>query len=1755
MFNPAKAAKQIKEDFVSYVTTSFKFDDEDYNRLFHDELESIVSKGPYVDLNDVFKTSSSLNMLIGNDRKASISPLFRDLEKNKPNDENHKRKAPLNRPLYLHQKTTLLKCVQGKNIVVTTGTGSGKTECFLYPIINELLREKEDKILPAKGVRAILIYPMNALANDQMKRLRELLMFYPDITFGVFSGDTEKTTSSANAIYEQIHSQEKSGELRHRLTNELISREEILTTPPNILITNYAMLERLLFIPNNDSIFDNSSVKFIVLDESHVYRGATGMETAMLFRRLKARLASPSPIQFILTSATLGKPGESEEAISQFASNLTGEPFDKDDIIFGARNKTELGRETPVYVEPSFFLDVCDKGLSKNCFSSHHVSFEDSIPNEENLYNACFRSTYYKLLRENYDGPVEISKVSEWLQIPEDLCISFLFACTLASKQGTQLIDLRYHFFIRALDGAFATIHGPKKLFLERKDFVDDGEFKEKVFEIARCPYCGDLALVGNIVTDETNGGSVFAMKHGILPDFREASSSEPEYFHIVKDNDQNSSSDTDYDDNLEEKEKESDEKKPVKNKIIQYWLCPHCGKVEAVENGRPRCGHPDADFIKIECVEESQKCLECHHDDYSRFYLGSEAPTSILGMSLFEQLPSKKMEATIGNGLKISFEGGKQFLCFSDSRSEAAFFTSYENKVYQTYIGRRGLANLMGLKSDDIRSKGFGYFTFDDLANELGKFFAKHKSFTSDLIHPEEGKQLDDISNDNAWRVLLDQLVTFSRKNSLQTMGFLQFHYLGNSDSIVRNYQNKYFHGVSEEKVRSLLNYLAMSFVSTGSIIPKRSLPSDMLTFVFFSSVQNTMILRKTGGDGPHTSSWLPRNYEGKDKIYPNSRFRAAMRLLPNKDEKTAIDFLADYFTTCLTNPSNNEKSAVPVSNHPGYAMPTNCFGIAVSGMQEAKWFRCKKCGRITSFNFDDHCIIGECDGELEPISDPKQYFKNDYYYGVYLGTYLKKLLIKEHTGQIDRKHGQKYQEMFEKNEINALSCSTTFEMGVDVGELETVFLRDVPPTAANYVQRTGRAGRSKDSSAFALTYAKLSSHDFNYFANPIDMIGGKIEPPVFKLDNEKIVERHIYSVCLSYFFAKHPDCFDDNQIDQFVPKNSKGYELFKDLILKERPQELTSLLQRSFGASLDSEFGISSYKGKWVEELVGENGRLQSAIDKYRSDVDEFDSLLREYAAEISQGHYDFAKRIDATNNTKRHYEGQQMINFLVDANVLPKYGFPVDTVKLQQQIHEKDNGLSLNRGMSQAIGDYAPGSKVIADERMYTSRYINKMPRNGVMGFDEGEVCECPNCGTMNYFSLKHNGSETCVGCGHSLAGSTGFYEAITPTGGMTAEVGSEDVPMEKPGRSYSSEEHYVGRDLLGSTRLFSVNGHHITIISTENDSIMVTSPLKHPFYVCKRCGFALGQYDQIKDEKGKKNKPLTATLRKGLAPVITTLAAHNKPNTGTPCGEKDLHKAILCYVYNTDIVRILFNDVPTITPQTAYSVLYAILGAISVSLDVEPSDISGCLRRNSSSENTNISFVIYDTVPGGAGHVKRILDNNGENLRKIIRQALAKMNCDCDSSCYKCLRTYSNQKYHTLLDHKKAAEFLSEYSGEVVEEVPGVVSSQKLTFLENGVSVSQYGKSVVLQHLAGPQLSAIVNSFLGSCSDIPDPDYFNSKIASSLKMVVLRWDKDKVLLFGKSQSDYAKTLIGNCDWKVFVGDDDFDKDLFLKAFQDN
>lgn len=1604
MFNPINASDNIKKEFIGYISTLFHISDKEYETQFNLQLsrDGAITKGPYLDISDSYKTGRSLGEMV---YEGEASVLFNQLEGDISDGE---KELQIYRNLYLHQENALKKTNNGKNLIVTTGTGSGKTECFIIPIINQLLREIESGTLNS-GVRAILIYPMNALANDQMKRLRNLLKNYPMITFGVYNSSTKQKNNDGIVEYGKVY-KDINGTPLKPLKNEVISREQMQKNPPHILVTNYAMLEYMLLRPNDDLVFSGAKLRFLVLDEAHIYRGATGMETSLLLKRLKARISNPTNVIHILTSATLGGK-EADDDIVNFAETLCNSKFYSEDIVRSISIVPSYSN-TPRDIPVAAFADLAESHKAINEIAvKYNLKHTIEQRTDEFLYDLCVNSTVYRELRKIVNKPMTISQITSELQhkfnITHQDVVNIISVATQANKNKTALIKARYHMFVKALEGAYITLGKDKKLMLNRKkSFTVDGN-EQKVFECAVCNDCGRIAIVG-VISNEGHLEFSSNSYNSLIDYYMIHDNSENELFDIDEEND-----------NPDEVEKND------------YILCSKCGAIihESLKDNLPcNCGREKYIHVSKAIKSASRgeaKCSCCNYGVYKTFYLGYDAATAVLATSLFEELPETEkilnnnkstllVKKSIFSSSKLSnqvdlIKKNRQFLSFSDSRGEAAFFASYMTSSYKEFLRRRGIWHVVENNMDNMAKHPWEIQHF---VNELTSYFDSCRTFAEPGDNGTEN--LTSVSKKNAWIAVLNEMVNARRSTSLSSLGLIQFQYKGNNEIIMKNVADEFNQSMSDTK--ALFDLLAMDIVYMGALDGDCELTDDEREYIFYAPKRKRVKKCKDSEQDKKKSylgSWLA-TCRKNGKLFKNGRLIRIMKSL-DLDELTANTLLEEYWDNILL----GEYSLSAAGNDEFY-FNTDKFTIR-AGTEDIPIYKCSMCGKTTMYNCKGMCTTLKCLGHLVKIAHDKL-IANNHYANLYHSSIMAPLHIKEHTAQLGREEQQKYQEMFVNKEINALSCSTTFEMGVDVGDLETVYLRNVPPSPANYVQRAGRAGRSRNSAAFSLTYAKLSSHDFTYYKNPENMISGKIGVPIFTVRNEKVILRHIFAVALSDFFSKHIDVYNSNNADILL--NGDGWERLCTYF-HQKPEHLKKIIEASIPNNMHRIMGITDYS--WISKLIGNDGVLKVAVEDFRETVKyyktEKERLLAEEstqeAARIESKLWSFRRGKD--DNRGRN----ELIEFLVRNNVLPKYGFPVDTVELyQNSFSPTDKKLQMVRDLQLAVSEYAPDSQIVADGKLYTSRYIRKLPQTTGQDWETVYIAKCDNlsCQTWNHRTVEPIADvEECVSC-HAIIEKSKWKQAIEPRKGFITDPKPKDVPMRRPEKLYKSDDYYIGdsqRQIMQKLSFVMNDGNMFQMETSVNDSLMVVC--NDDFYVCPHCGYAESVTENKANAGFNSNKK---TLEK---------------NHSTPWGKKHMTKLIknkLCHVFKTDVVRIIFANQQAGRPEVMLSAMYAVLEAMSSVLDIERNDIKGCLHKVVYKHNLIYSIVLYDSVAGGAGHVRRLVTENGDKFNQIINRAISiTRGCTCSPSCYSCLRNYYNQKIHDILDRKLAYEFLENYSGNI------------------------------------------------------------------------------------------------------------------------
>ena len=489
-FDPLATSNLIVEGYRRYLKSLLPVRDPGIAAALDNEIaRSRLTKGPLLEAAPPYKHGATLADLVA---EGVLDPAFPGLAS---------RAVPLDRPLYRHQEQAIRKITAGRNVVVATGTGSGKTESFLLPILDALSAEHAAGTL-GPGVRALLLYPMNALANDQIKRLREVLAVAPHITFGRYVGATPRTAREAAEKFAVLNPGQP------RLPNELLSRAEMRETPPHILLTNYAMLEYLLLRPADLDLFEGAHGghwSFIAVDEAHVYDGAKAAELAMLLRRLRDRVAGGRSLRCIATSATVG---DDPRAVTEFAQRLFDADFEwvpgdesRQDLVGATRRAMPEG---PFWgpLDPASYLFIARSAdpeaevlrLAEAAGVTGYADAATALAHEHRIADlrallAERPRPFTDLATELFDPGIDRNKA---------LAALVTAGARVRDSSGSAVLSARYHLFTRASEGAYTCLSkaGPH-VSLARRETC--GTCSAAMFEFGACKRCGAVYLSGSV--------------------------------------------------------------------------------------------------------------------------------------------------------------------------------------------------------------------------------------------------------------------------------------------------------------------------------------------------------------------------------------------------------------------------------------------------------------------------------------------------------------------------------------------------------------------------------------------------------------------------------------------------------------------------------------------------------------------------------------------------------------------------------------------------------------------------------------------------------------------------------------------------------------------------------------------------------------------------------------------------------------------------------------------------------------------------------------------------------------------------------------------------------------------------------------------------------------------------------------------------------------------------------------------------------
>jgi ATP-dependent helicase YprA (DUF1998 family) len=1748
--NPIDAAAQPRQNLIRYLLTAYPLRDPHLRYGFKQLLEKLgnISQYPYLEGAQPYRPASTIQQLVDEGvLHPEMARLFNPT-----------------RPLYQHQEAAIRAVVQQQeNIVVATGTGSGKTECFLMPMLDHLLNQ------PGHGVQALILYPMNALVNDQVKRLRQLLcqqgQDHALIRFGFYTSRTvTEPQAAAEALKKELEASDRD-ELLQLFTEEqkrslnlsrpeylvreamnqimrvqAVSRQEIWENPPHILVTNYSMLEHMLIRPRErQAIFETArNFKLLVVDEAHSYSGSTGTEVSMLLKRLRTALGieTTGRLRGIATSASLGDRSDPQvvEQVTAFAKDLLGETFNQ--VIWGDR-VTVIERLGDAYPLPDGLAEVdvyehfCDLELPAltDAIAAWRTQLSYLVPDtvlqsaeteaagdvHKFLWLALKQHpTVHRLIELLSQAPQpwnQIARSPHLWQIPTlldgsilpeeahklEIALSHLVQLGTLARQNPEdlpLLPVRLHLLFRSIEGLYVCINPncPEavvdpdterakrygKLYLNSKASCDCCE--APVIELASCRKCGqaygltylgngdELQLLPRSVKAAENSTSIYVLTSGALDS-------------VTND----------------EGEEEADEQPITANlgtftvqrgSQINGWIGRR-SQTPPTTSGNSASNTADQWVLHWQIPPNAtnlqggylNRCPACSAGRsqtaaIGRFVSYTDAPLEVMLDSLFELLPEP--EQALSQATK------RKLLTFSDGRQDAAFFASdfqrthtetlYRQLVWHSFsaVQQDGTASINQVEESLVEQ--FLNLSIPHPDRESDKH---HRSYLANDENEEISLNPIDCkkrAQSRAKELLLREFgLPSARRFSIEALGLLACHFA---------WHQEFVHQVAE---RFELNDTEAQIFLTGL--------TDTIRLTGAIDLQgSSRYFPETGG----TEGGQPARLDSK------GRSQTYLKLRREPNDTQAISFLwrkkvngepterQNQVVNCYRNflgkfPSETDlmwlfdelqRQGFLVRYNDGRQLHWELLNLQQTA---SDWHQCNTCQQVfhvpelaavlgrSQFGVD-RCLAPQCQGVLQPFQS-EQLSDHHYRYLIQERSILP-LRSQEHTAQLGTDELASRESRFRQGKINLLSCSTTLEMGVDIGELQAVALRNFPPHVSNYQQRAGRAGRRTDGVAVTLMYGQRRPHDRYYFEQPNKLINGKNQVPKLDPSNFEIQKRHIRAELLAEFLCtEHQVGAEKVTIARFLGLPD-GFSNLDDLPDHAMLLRLLEWLHQQ---------NTRDFTQQWLERL-GTQQTVEFVLQQFATDLQEFKTeQLQDWnnLATLLQELKQLVRLAEDANESKKQkgleykrdrirdeldkIQKRQLHEELAKASILPIYGFPIDVMQLltrdSRQFFQGQGKHRLQRDRRLALGEYAPGQDVVVDDRVHTSV--------GVMRPDDLASRHYWVCQSCNFFMAASTDSDLlnrlgvvegepqCPVCRTRPSTSEQrprlykIPKAFTTDWSEIPKVTPYSKPMRQP-----TSQVFLAQEGNNLEELES-DLYHLVMSQGGKFFLSNQGPLEdgrgfknRGFALCKRCGRDLSNQARAQLRSRERRQQTTNSRQ----------IAHSHPITGNSCDGwyEQIH---LGHEFRSDLLKLRFT--PKASPPSLFgavlhldaggeihsdtdneqsqaiapvtgagfwrSLTYALLAAAAQVIDVPRSELDGLFRPVEDSDTGAAEIVIYDNVPGGAGYSKRIAEYFPEILQRAFQFVES---CSCSSSCYDCLRTYTNQIFHHELDRFQVANFL-------------------------------------------------------------------------------------------------------------------------------
>lgn len=1642
--NPIQFGKDVIDQYGRYLLTTFGLADPELHHQLEVGLrfgpggQQRLAKGPYIHLSRPFVQGPGIQDLIG-DPEVRLHPVLKDLF---AFDTLHK-----------HQERTLRSAVAGRHVIVATGTGSGKTEAFLLPILDHCLKLRDQDAPP--GVTALLIYPMNALVNDQLDRLRPLLAG-SGITFGRYTGDTPESDRPVSQLehsrpYTAKELEEAKGRLRDLPLpwEECYSRADIRARQPRLLLTNYSQLEYLLLRDKDVDLFRGAPLRFFVLDEVHTYTGGLGSEVACLLRRLRTVAErGHDDIVVIASSATVtdrDAGGAADADLKGFASRLAGVDPDHVDLV-----KEEYARFTYDQGErylppaPRDVWSLLDEILAavRGAILADEVTevSEDVIRLAERL---CGRgapkagSTLERLhglirpnrvvetLVESFTRPSTLEELEPRLRALSgraDLSkealqaelLAYLTLGALARVEDEPLMRPKLHYFLQGLHGLWLEFGWEAGGLVRHVHFSGHPEDDELRLPLSICRSCGQhyvLAAALPSVAVDADGGTQGVQALEPVEDRPDLEAGDGRtHFYLT--------------DALVGGGGEEGARAAA-----QTWLCVHCG---ALHDG------PGDRCLRSKCARKGERvpllrfeypvivCPACDARGSERSpvitRVGSREvyDVMVLAQTALASMPEKDL---------------RKLLMFADSRQDAAFQAGWMESRSLRFRVRHLLYRT--LAADPER-----WWYFDELKDRIVD------DATAEGMLPARGQDREPEIRRLTW-LLLEEFFTATerqRRNSLEQLGLATLRYEGLHTADARAFASEWTHalGASVEGILStmhlVLDVFRLKHAVNHPLLQRRWSDFDREVRDGTISVPEyyrpQVVFENAPAEGaPKTFGVGYRSRRGDQ----SSAERVISGAFPQADREVRSRFIDDLWafmqrTDLMVSAQLKQKRQGAVQAVTGLsgARQLNLSLLQVRYAEDR--YVCGRCGtaRVVA-SPSGRCPSYNCQGTVarrprdEEHYDVVQYTRMEFV----------PLLAREHSAQVPPEDRIKAEREFKEvgGGVNCLVATPTLELGVDIGPLEIVLMRNVPPSPANYAQRSGRAGR-RHRIGVVFSYCRDTQHDQYFYRSPAEMISGHVRIPGFSMRNEPLVRKHVHSAVvtelrrdegstdvlgdafpafISSYFAEDAEPGDRPRL-RLQPRRFPGLE---EILSNEAPR-LETHLGNVFTANWPAEDAATVSPEVLATLLGSTHSDLEAAVRSLFAEIAAYQRILREFRRIEDKGERLKPEEVRrrrayeaALNRLWSRNQENYSISYLARRGYFPGYALVRDSVRA----FSAEPYLELHRPNSVAIRELTPAARLYANRQQFRVRRLDFYQLEARQpGFNPLNLVE------NMVWDRAHQRVVT------SMEGMEGGEEPGIPFSSLRLV----DVELEPLGHISDQQEYrvMVGYHVLasllpehrggeagqvGTVAFRRLEDARLRLVNLGPRSSRTTAPDGVGFPICTVCGEA--------------RSPFASE-----AEIENFTAGHEDL-----CG-----RSIDWVALHADIRSELLLLGPFQEDTAAINAVVALQLGIRMVLETGDQDLEVLTLKQGDDRDIG---VIFDPMPGGSGLLPLLREHWGEI---IDAAAEALRGCDCQAACYRCLLNFRNQQHHGSLNRHVALNALGDIRGSFKAEhvIPPTFTDQPL-----------------------------------------------------------------------------------------------------------